>query len=268
MLKLTFPDLFSFYSESDIVENTINPERREYRIKELEDDYYCQRAYNMSFEELLNSKYSYKKGLDNLEKLNLDWEIGGTARKYKWSEVDGDDMSTDRLNDALPFMTQRVKKIGGNNGNFMDLYINMDIIMGYGTESMLNRAYMCIQISDWLEEQGYKTSIIVYDSYSNPGEFRGKLVDKVLIEITLKGYDEPLNKGMLLAATAPWMLRYHLFKFIFNKFTSLHLSCGQIIKGGITKSSININTEGMSKFDAQQFIEKVKKVMLEENKID
>lgn len=259
MLKLTFPDLTSFYNESDIVENTNNESRIKYLENNTMNDY-----SNMTFQDILNSKYSYKKGLDNLEKLNLDWEIGGTKRKYKWSEVDGDEMSIDRLNDCLPFMQQRQKTLGNNNGNFIDITINMDIVAGCSSDSMMNRAYMCIQLSDWLEEQGYKTSIIIYDSYGHPGTFRGKNVDTVLIEVVIKGYDEPLNKGMLLTATAPWMLRYHLFKFMYNKFDSGRLMCGYVIKNKITKSSININYEGMSKYSVNEFIEKVKNIIISE----
>lgn len=253
MLKLTFPDLFSFYRETDIIEST--DENRKERVNELKDG--CGYRFGMTFEEMLNSKYSYTKGLDKLKKLNLNWDIGGKKRKYKWSEVDGDEMSTDRLNYMLPFMQQRVRKIGTDNGNYIDITINMDIVAGVDTDQLLYRSYMCSQICDWLEEQGYKVSITVYDSYSDPGFFRGKRIDKVLIEIPIKLYDEPLNKGLLMTTSSPWMLRYHIFKFVINKFTNARLCCGYITKSGITKTSIDIGYDGFTQRSAESFIKKV-----------
>ena len=118
MLKLTFPDLFSFYNELNNIETTSNLSK----IKYLESDDNCIAEFNMTYSELSKYKYSYTKGLNKLKQLNLDWEIGSRKKKYKWSEIDGDDMSIERFNDDLPFMQQRVNKQGNNNGKFIDIY--------------------------------------------------------------------------------------------------------------------------------------------------
>ena len=120
MLKLTFPDLFSFYNELNNIETTSNLSK----IKYLESDDNCIAEFNMTYSELSKYKYSYTKGLNKLKQLNLDREIGSRKKKYKWSEIDGDDMSIERFNDDLPFMQQRVNKQGNNNGKFIDITIN------------------------------------------------------------------------------------------------------------------------------------------------
>ena len=55
------------------------------------------------------AKYFYNKGLDKLESLTQEMQLGGSGKSYKWDENDGDELNYDRFLEGLPCLKKRVK---------------------------------------------------------------------------------------------------------------------------------------------------------------
>lgn len=216
--SISFPNIEQFYKECDIVEST-------------GDKYEWQRNHSgndpswigLSRDEILASKFCYKKGLDQLKEIDLDFNLGGTKRSYKWDENDGDDMNYDRYLDNLPCLSKRIRIEGNGKGRIISIYVSIGENCNIRFKEMLNRSYTVMRLVDYLENLNYRTEIIVYDDVKNLGSYSGERIDTLHTEIILKKAEDPLIKGLILNCISPWMLRYHMFKFWCAKF---HPNCG------------------------------------------
>lgn len=214
-LEFKFNDIFDFYTESDIVAPWGRSEAHARHCKEEEKEF-----RGLSLVDIEKSKYSYKEGLDKLKELDLEMNQGSNGKKYKWSEDDGDDMSTERLNEQLPFLYKRINTLGDKNGKFITLHVSICENAFISYNQLLCRAYTTIQIADYLENNGFKVQIISHCPTRGCGTYQDKDVDYADIMITLKKPEEPLNKSLLLTTISPWFFRYHMFKFLYAKLNS------------------------------------------------
>lgn len=211
-VEFNFSNVFDFYKETDILEDTRREGAWEKHCQNEESSF-----RGLPLKEILDSQYSYKKGLEDLKKLDFEIE-GGSKKVYKWSDQDGDEMSTERLNEQLPFMQQRVNTLGNKRGKFITLNVAICETAWVGYESMLHRAYCAVSLADYLEELGYKVAVNCYFDSVGSGDYKGEHVDVSKLTICIKQPEEPLNKGLMLTCISPWFFRYWVFKFLHAKY--------------------------------------------------
>lgn len=104
-LSIKLPSVEQFYIEADKVEET-----GRLNIWEEMDGRNDPEWVGLSREKILESKFSYKEGLDNLKKIEEDLFLGGSRKKYKYDEFDGDDMNYDRFLEQMPAMKKTYTK--------------------------------------------------------------------------------------------------------------------------------------------------------------
>lgn len=216
--KIVFDNLDKFYKECDIVEETGNyadPKYPSWIVEDTNDD--------PSFKGLLidtikKSKYMYKEGLNELEKLKIDLNLGGTKRSYKWDEVDGDDMNYDRYLDNLPCLRKRIRKVGLGQGKIINIHVSVAENCNIEYKDMLIRSYTVMKVIDYLEAQGYRIGLSIYSDVANLGSYNNSTIKMLHTEVQIKKPEEPLIKGLVLTCISPWMFRYHFFKLWVAKF--------------------------------------------------
>lgn len=158
------------------------------------------------------SQYSYTKGLAEMKKLDLNLNLGGSKRSYKWDETDGDDISYDRLIDGFPAMKKRVKSHGIGSGRLVNIYVIISENCGIGSQEMLVKAYTAMQIVDLLENLGYRVAIYSCDcTLDSSGMYKGEQGVKYTVQVCLKRHEDSLNQGLILNGISPWFFRYYLF---------------------------------------------------------
>src|SRR5208337_4310022 len=236
-LSIKIDNIDDFYRECEIVEENGNKEAWAFQSKRDDSDF-----KGLHLKKILSSKYSYKEGLDQLKELDLDFSLGGSKREYKWNSDDGDDMSTERLQDSMPFMRKRIKNLGDGNGKFITLNVAFGAIWWVKYSHMLYRAYTVVRIVDLLESQGYRVEVIGHELCNNLGMYKGEFIDRFKLDITLKKAGDPLIKGLLLTCLSPWMFRHWVFKLECAKlYTSEGMGSMGDDKIASTKDTIYIN---------------------------
>lgn len=219
-IKIELNSLKEFYEECKIVEN--------YNV---ELDPFCDFEFNKYRESadwewigeeeevIRESKFSYTKGLDELEKIDKDIVLGGSKTITKWSDDDGDDMSFDRLIEGLPSMKQRIRSNGYQNGKFVTIHVGISENSSISNKQMMHKAYTCVRIIDLFEALNYRVKVLVEWRVRDIGSLpNGDNIKKMFVSIMVKDFNEPLVKPTILASISTWMLRYHLFEFAGNKF--------------------------------------------------
>ena len=254
--KVIFDSLERFYSECDIVEDTGYKSGYAYCPWDECNDRNEPSWVGLSKEEILKSKYSYKKGLDELKSLEEDFDLGGTKRCYKWDETDGDDMNYERFIDELPAMKKRIRKQGDSQGKIINLHVSVGENCNIRFDEMLNRSYTVMRLVDYLENLNFRVGIYVYSDVSDLGKYKGNSIKHLHTEIQIKKPEEPLIKSLILTCISPWMLRYHLFKFWTAKF-KCHDNLGHSISTYYpnTKTDIYFPTRScLNDKDSKQFL--------------
>lgn len=244
---ITFPNIDQFYKECDTLEPTGDEQEWKRNIDRDDPDW-----IGLSREEILKSKYCYKEGLKELEALNLDFNIGGHKRSYKWDENDGDDMNYDRFLDNLPCLNKRIVKKGDGRGKIITIYVSIGENCNVGYKDMLYRSYAAMRLVDHLENLNYRTEIIVYDDVAGLGQYKEEKIKSLHVEIILKKAEEPLIRGLILNCISPWMLRSHLFKFWNAKFKTSY-GYGYTLRPNYIDTNNKIyfrSGECLSEFDA------------------
>ena len=135
-LSIKLPNIEQFYIEADKVEET----GRLNIWKEM-DGRNDPEWVGLSREKILESKFSYKEGLDNLKKIEEDLFLGGSRKKYKYDEFDGDDMNYDRFLEQMPAMKKRIRNHGTGQGKFINLHVCICENSWCSSESLMIRAY-------------------------------------------------------------------------------------------------------------------------------
>lgn len=215
-IKYTFDSLEDFYNEADNFTSKSNTSKYKWDI------YHNLRTNNPTFiglhdEEIPKVKYSYIKGLDELEKID-NLQIGCSKLINRYSDIDGYDINYDRILEGFPFLLNKTKYKGNKNGKFITIWINISINANITVSECLRKAYTVIKIIDYLENNGYRIEIIIYDEAKDVGYLNNQHLDYVLLKINIKHFNEPLIKGRILTAISPWMERYWIFKFNYAKF--------------------------------------------------
>lgn len=210
---ISFPNIKQFYKECDIVEST--GDNFEWRKCNMQDNAVW---IGLSRDEIIKSKFCYKKGLDKLKTIEQDFNLGSSKRIYKWDENDGDDMNYDRFLDNLPCLNKRTIRKGNGRGKIITIYVSVGENCYTNYADMLNRSYTVMRLVDYLENLNYRTEIIVYADVRSLGKYKGETIEELHTEIILKRAEEPLIKGLILNCISPWMLRHHMFKFWCAKF--------------------------------------------------
>ena len=206
-LHYKYDNIFDFYK--DALTFTKNGDIRRFNEYQDEDD---PSFRGLSKEEILKSKYNYQKGLDRLKELQLDIQVGGSKRNYKYDEFDGDDINYDRLLDGFPPMRKRIKNHGVGSGRLVNIYVIVSENCDITSEELLYKANTAIQIVDMLENMGYRVAVyscdITEDSY---GQYQGEQNISYQLKICVKKHEDSLNKGLILTSISPWFFRYYMF---------------------------------------------------------
>lgn len=205
--------LYEYDSISDFYEDAIHPTPE----GNSNDTLYHLRNEEISFRGLdintiTKSKFGYTEGLDKLENLELDINLGGSSRKYIYDEFDGDDMNYDRLLDGFPPMRKRVKSHGIGSGRLINVYVVISENCNISVLEMLYKAHTSIRIVDMLESMGYRAAIWACDStLDTSGSYKEERGVRYELRVCLKRHEDSLNKGLILNGISPWFFRYYMF---------------------------------------------------------
>lgn len=166
----------------------------------------------LSISEIQQSKFGYTKGLDKIQELDLNLDLGGSSRKYVYDEFDGDDLNYDRLLDGFPAMRKRVRSYGIGSGRLVNVYVVISENCNIGYEDMVYKAHTAMRIIDMLETIGYRVAVWACDStYDSSGTYDGQKEVRYELRVCLKRHEDSLNKGLLLNGISPWFFRYYMF---------------------------------------------------------
>lgn len=212
-LSIKLPSVEQFYIEADKVEET-----GRLNIWEEMDGRNDPEWVGLSREKILESKFSYKEGLDNLKKIEEDLFLGGSRKKYKYDEFDGDDMNYDRFLEQMPAMKKRIRNHGAGQGKFINLHVCICENAWCSSESLMIRAYTVMRLVDYLEDQGYRIGVSVYTDTNNVGSYRGEKINLLHVEVMVKKPEETLIRPLILTSVSSWMFRFWMFKFRAAKF--------------------------------------------------
>lgn len=261
-LTVHFDSLEKFYTECEIVEDTGTKGHYDEICNEDDPGW-----KGLSLEEIQKAKYFYNKGLDKLESLTQEMQLGGSGKSYKWDENDGDELDYDRFLEGLPCLKKRVKKLGNKNGKFIRLHIGIGENWTVTAEDMLYKSYTAIKLADYLEQQGYRVEISAFAEVADLGRFKGEQLEYIITEIIIKKAEDPLILPQILTCISPWMFRYHIFKFWTAKFKCYSgLGCSVAAKHKETKEDIWITSgQCLDENSANQKIEQITKLFDKEH---
>lgn len=217
--KVVLPNIEKFYTECDILEPHGSEERWE-EITKGED--YEAHWVGIPFKSIEKHKFSYKEGLDKLKKLEAELALGGSKKQYRWNEFDGDDISMERMYEGMPYMAKRIKQLGDGNGKFVTIHVSVCENANVGADELLHKAYTAMQLIDLIEGLGYRVAVEAYMDSRDPGVYKGITMSTLHTAVTIKRFEDPLNKPLLLTCISPWFLRYHMFRFWYAKFKMSH----------------------------------------------
>jgi len=214
-IKIFIPSVDKFYIESNIVESTGDQANWN---RENSENNYSESWVGIPFNQLDKHKYTYKEGLEQLKKLEIDLALGGSKKRYRWNENDGDTVSMERLYESMPAMLQRIKQLGEGVGKFITIHACIGENCMISAKKLLHRAYTVMQLVDLIESLGYRIAVHAYIDVNQPGYYNGALIKSLNVEVVVKAFNEPMNKGLILTCISPWFFRHHMFKFWCAKF--------------------------------------------------
>ena len=257
-----YDNIMDFYRESVTFDEKEG--NRELWEKHMTED--NPRFKGLSLEEAEASKWVYKKGLSELNELDINTVLGGSKTNYRWSETDGDDIEYDRLLSGLPALKQRVRKAGIGTGKIIELIVNIAENCGVTAEKMMLKAYTAVQISDYLEKNGYRVAIYVVENTRNAGSYKGSPCNLYQVKTCIKRSEEPLLKGMLLTCISPWFFRIHCFRHETAKIKATYgLGRAESLNKKSTKETIIIDSgECLDKRSVENKLKQIEKLFEEE----
>lgn len=261
-LKVEFDSLEKFYTECDIQEDTGSPNKYQ-KVSTTNNPNWI----GLGLKEIKKSKYFYNKGLDKLESLTAELLIGNSKTRYKYDEQDGDDMNYDRFIEGLPSLKRRARTGGNKNGKFVNLHIGICECCAVDHKDMLYKAYTAVKLADYLESQGYRVQITTFAEVAELGIFKGQNINYLLVEVTIKKFEEPLLLPTILTCISPWMFRHHMFKFWTAKF-KCHDGLGYVpsMTRQSNKEHIYISSgECLCELDAKRKINEIQKIFEDEH---
>lgn len=274
-----FSSIIEFYSQALNVSPDGNPESHEiYRRMKEEEEEEEERRWewtglenwgslkdtNAAIEEIMKRRFTYRKGIQQLQKEAQSMVQGFKRKVYKWNELDGDDLSMERLRDHLPAMRKRTYDQGNKFGNFISLCFMGGVTANVSSERMRIKTGTAIKLINFFESIGKRVEVILFYKSSYSGQWRNKQVNPLVIEILVKRFTDPMNIGLINTALSPWTFRYWKFLFMDAKF---HGDSGRGFSKDITEEDITfrkgshpiiINTyDCLSQEESDQFIKNV-----------
>jgi len=257
-LNYTFNNISDFYKECTISTEYGRPSETKRFLEEENKEF-----KGLSLEEINKSKYSYKKGLDKLEDIKININVGGSKHKYKYDEFDGDDMNYDRMLEGFPPMLKRIRNIGIGSGKLINIFVIISENCTISSEAMLIKALTSIKIIDILENLGYRVAVYACDyTQDNNGSYKNERGVKYTLKVCLKKHEDSLNKGLILTGISPWFFRHYMFAH-----QSGHYKTGWGLGSSIkctekqTKENIIINHgECLTEKDAEEKIKTISKL--------
>lgn len=206
-LHYTYDSIIDFYQEA----TTLTPEGNSGEFHNIISSD-LPRFRGMCLEDIKKNKYGWKEGLEKVEELDAEFNLGGSTRSYIYDEFDGDDINYDRLLDGFPAMRKRVKKHGIGSGRLINIYVVISENCSVDANSMINKAFTAFKIVDLLENIGYRVAIYSCDYTEDPsGSYKGEKGVKYSLEVCLKRHEDSLNKALVLNGISPWFFRYYMF---------------------------------------------------------
>lgn len=257
-LIYTYDNLSDFYTDT----YTPTPDGDATRSKDFlaSDESYFR---GLGRDEILKSKYGYKEGLDKLEQIDIDINLGGSSRKYVYDEFDGDDMNYDRMLDGFPAMRKRVKTHGIGSGRLVNIYVVISENCNIGYKEMLHKSLTAMRIIDLLEGLGYRVAVYACDSTDDSGgRFREERGVHYELHVCLKKHEDSLNKALILNGISPWFFRYFMFAHQSGHYMAGGgLGCSAKLQLEQTKENIVINKgECLSPEDSDRKIKEIQKL--------
>jgi len=127
----------------------------------------------------------------------------------KWNDYDGDELDIERLHNGQDPLSRRIKERGGHTrGQVRKIVINVAESADVPAAAMYCKAYAAGKLCDGIEESGDRAEIYIA-AYAAGAFDRGR--EDFYTSVKIKSAEEPLNIGAVLAASAPWMLRFWFF---------------------------------------------------------
>lgn len=205
--------LYEYTNISDFYEDSIHPTPEGNAasvVDHLKSDTPSFRGLDLST--IQKSKFGYIVGLDKLEELELNVNVGGSSRKYIYDEFDGDDINYDRLLDGFSPMLKRIRSHGIGSGRLINIYVVISENCNIGHKEMLYKSHTAIRIVDMLESMGYRVAIWACDStLDESGTYKEESGVRYEVRVCLKRHEDGLNKGLILNGISPWFFRYYIF---------------------------------------------------------
>lgn len=256
--------IYEYYNIDDFYRDAYNPTpfgdaKRSKSFLDEDDPYFR----GLAKDEILKNKYGYTKGLSELKELDLNISLGGSSRKYKYDEFDGDDLNYDRLLEGFPAMRKRVKTFGAGSGRLINIYVVISENCGTSYKEMVNKAHTAIRIIDLLERMGYRTAVWSCDSTDDSsGSYNGENGVHYECKICLKRFEDSLNKALILNGISPWFFRYFMFAHQSGHYMAgWGLGRAAELKVEQTKENIIINKgECLSKESSNRKIKEIEKL--------
>jgi len=216
-----------------------------------------------NFPDLLSKKFTYKKGIVEIEKESQKMVQGYRKHIYKWDELDGDDLSMERLYEQLPALRKRISVTGDKFGNFISLYFNVGNNCGIQSGEMLSKTKTAIKLIKFFESLNKRVEVVIYSNDLRPGTYNNEGIHSILLEVVAKKFSEPLNIGLLNTTLTPWFFRYWVFMFWHSR---CHLEPGyghsvdvnpEDIKSKRKNKAIILNAQdALDEYSSNEFIEK------------
>lgn len=260
-IELVIPDINTFYTECEIMEDTGNKEMYN-RFTEKNHAGFT----GLSLEDIHKYKYFYPQSKRN-NMFDNDIFLSGSKKNFKFNDTDGEDMNMDRFVENLPFIKKTIRSTGDSSGKFIDIYINIAEHYGVGKEAMEFKAKVAIDIVDLLESLGYKVNLYSRIEIKHLGSYKGKPIDYIEADVLIKSSDQPLIKSVIYTTISPWFFRHWWFLFLSAKFNT-NEGMGQPVYSThkSTKSKIYINSgECLNKEDSKQKINEIESLFLQED---
>lgn len=206
--------------------------------------YFHKNFFGLPLQEILNSKYSYTKNLDDIKDLEEDLEPPSNSKfKHVWNDLDGDEMSMERALEQQPFLKKKLRTDGNSSGRFVTLHINIGENCGVNYKDMLNKTNTAISIIDYLESRQYRVKVLVESLTLHIGKYKNQHVKETMLTVPIKEYEEPVVKSLLATVLSPWFFRYWILRLYAAKlYTTDGIGHGGNLKYNDDKTNIYINS--------------------------
>lgn len=256
--------IYEYYNIDDFYKDVYSPtqfgdSRRSKEFLDKDDPDFR----GLAKDKILKSKYGYTDGLKELKELELNVSLGGSSRKYKYDEFDGDDLNYDRLLEGFPAMRKRVKTFGVGSGRLVNIYVVISENCCVSYKEMVNKAHTTIRIIDLLERMGYRTAVWACDSTDDPsGEYNNEKGIHYECKICLKRFEDSLNKPLILNGISPWFFRYFMFAHQSGHYMA-GWGLGHSVRMKIEQTKENIvinNGQCLSKESSDKKIKEIEKL--------